>query len=72
MAATKQQASTGEKHGLMLRLPKRLHSALRHVSIDRGQSLNALIAEVLAAWWAKQPERDRYSRPVAPRRGDKK
>ena len=50
-------AARDEKQGLMLRLPKSLHTALRHVSIDRGVSLNTLLTEVLEAWWAKQPER---------------
>jgi predicted HicB family RNase H-like nuclease len=44
----------------MLRLPKNLHTALRHLSIDRGISLNALLTEVLEDWWAKQPERKKY------------
>lgn len=48
------------KQGLMLRLPKELHISLRHLSIDRGLSLNALITDVLAKWWAEQPERSRY------------
>lgn len=50
-----------EKQGLMLRLPKNLHTALRHVSIDRGTSLNTLITEVLEEWWSRQPERGRYT-----------
>jgi hypothetical protein len=45
----------------MLRLPKELHTALRHLSIDRGVSLNAVITEVLEQWWAKQPERGKYA-----------
>jgi predicted HicB family RNase H-like nuclease len=61
VAAKKDQAAADEKQGLMLRLPKSLHTALRHVSIDRGVSLNALITEVLEDWWSKQPERGRYS-----------
>ena len=60
MAAKKDQAAADEKQGLMLRLPKSLHTALRHVSIDRGVSLNTLITEVLEDWWAKQPERSTY------------
>lgn len=62
VAAKKQtkQTSDDEKHGLMLRLPKGLHNSLRHVAIDRGVSLNALIAEVLELWWSKQPERAKY------------
>jgi predicted HicB family RNase H-like nuclease len=58
--ATKKTEPADEKQGLMLRLPKSLHTALRHVSIDRGQSLNTLITDVLEQWWAKQPERTRY------------
>ncbi|MEP7247160.1 MAG: toxin-antitoxin system HicB family antitoxin [Gammaproteobacteria bacterium] len=61
MAAKKMEtAARDEKQGLMLRLPKSLHTALRHVSIDRGVSLNTLLTEVLEAWWAKQPERTKY------------
>lgn len=60
MAANKDQAALDEKRGLMLRLPKSLHTALRHLSIDRGVSLNALITEVLEDWWAKQPEHSTY------------
>jgi predicted HicB family RNase H-like nuclease len=59
--AAKKNETADAKQGLMLRLPKSLHTALRHVSIDRGQSLNTLIVEVLEAWWAKQPERKKYS-----------
>ena len=40
----------------MLRLPKQLHTALRHLSVDRGVSLNAVITEVLEQWWDKQPD----------------
>lgn len=58
--ASKKEAASDEKQGLMLRLPKSLHTALRHVSIDRSVSLNALITEVLEEWWAKQPERTKY------------
>ena len=60
MAAKKKDQPADEKQGLMLRLPKSLHTALRHVSIDRGQSLNALITEVLEGWWSKQPEFKKY------------
>lgn len=60
MASKKDQA-TDARQGLMLRLPVELHTALRHLSIDRKVSLNALITEVLEDWWAKQPERARYS-----------
>lgn len=42
-------------------LPKELHTALRHVSVDRGVSLSALLTEVLEQWWSKQPERSKYS-----------
>lgn len=58
--AAKKSETVDEKQGLMLRLPKSLHTALRHVSIDRGVSLNALLTDVLEEWWAKQPERSRY------------
>jgi predicted HicB family RNase H-like nuclease len=51
---------TEQKQGLMLRLPKHLHTALRHVSIDRATSLNTLITEVLEEWWSRQPERRKY------------
>jgi hypothetical protein len=51
-----------QPHGLMLRMPKSLHTALRHVSIDRGQSLNTLITEVLEQWWSTQPEHPTYSK----------
>jgi predicted HicB family RNase H-like nuclease len=60
VAGRKDQATSGEKQGVMLRLPKSLHTALRHASIDRGASLNALITEVLTDWWSQQPERVKY------------
>lgn len=60
VATKKTTEPEDEKHGLMLRLPKSLHTALRHVSIDRGTSLNTLITEVLEEWWKKQPERSKY------------
>ncbi|MEO7329054.1 MAG: toxin-antitoxin system HicB family antitoxin [Minicystis sp.] len=62
MATKKVQATADEKQGLMLRLPKSLHTALRHFSVDRRVSLNALITEVLEAWWSKQPEHATYVR----------
>lgn len=58
--ASKKEVASDEKQGLMLRLPKSLHTALRHVSIDRGVSLNALLTEVLEDWWSKQPEYRKY------------
>jgi len=58
--STRKKTETDDRQGLMLRLPKELHTALRHVSIDRGVSLNALITEVMEDWWARQPERTRY------------
>ncbi|MFO0737567.1 MAG: toxin-antitoxin system HicB family antitoxin [Labilithrix sp.] len=58
--ASKKEAASDEKQGLMLRLPKSLHTALRHVSIDRGVSLNALLTEVLEDWWVRQPEHKKY------------
>lgn len=65
MAARKQTVED-EKHGLMVRLPKTLHTSLRHVSIDRGQSLNTLITDVLQEWWAKQPEHRKYAESGSP------
>ena len=62
MAAKKVEPKDDERQGLMLRLPKELHTALRHLSIDRGVSLNAVITEVLEEWWAKQPEHATYSK----------
>jgi predicted HicB family RNase H-like nuclease len=67
VAAKKDRPKDDDRQGLMLRLPKELHTALRHLSIDRGVSLNAVITEVLEQWWAKQPERARYAN--APRQG---
>jgi predicted HicB family RNase H-like nuclease len=60
--AAKKTTEADDRQGLMLRLPKELHTALRHVSIDRGVSLNALLTEVLEEWWSKQPERRKYKR----------
>jgi predicted HicB family RNase H-like nuclease len=60
VASKKAAATEDEKQGLMVRLPKSLHTALRHVSIDRGVSLNAIITEVLEDWWSKQPEFKKY------------
>jgi predicted HicB family RNase H-like nuclease len=68
VAAKKSVASDDDRQGLMLRLPKNLHTALRHLSIDRGVSLNALITEVLEQWWGEQPERTRYARTGSARR----
>lgn len=61
MAGKKDPDATDEKQPLMLRLPKALHAGLRHVAIDRGVSLNALLTGVLEDWWSKQPERQRYT-----------
>jgi len=58
--ATRKKTETDDRQGLMLRLPKELHTALRHLSIDRGESLNALITKVLEDWWSRQPEHKRY------------
>ncbi len=60
MAAKKDRKTNDDRQGLMVRLPKELHTALRHLSIDRGVSLNAIITEVLEEWWSKQPERRKY------------
>lgn len=62
MAAKKAAVEKEPDQKFVLRLPESLHHALRHVSIDRKTSLNALIVEVLEAWWSKQPERGRYER----------
>lgn len=61
MAAKKAAVEKESEQKFVLRLPESLHYALRHVSIDRKTSLNALIVEVLEGWWAKQPERGRYA-----------
>jgi predicted HicB family RNase H-like nuclease len=63
VAARRKDETSDERQGLMLRLPKNLHSALRHLSIDRGISLNGIITEVLEDWWSKQPERAKYGAP---------
>lgn len=68
MAAKKTPAREPEQK-FVLRLPESLHHALRHVSIDRKTSLNALISEVLADWWSKQPERGRYAGSTSPKKG---
>jgi hypothetical protein len=60
VATRKDRPTDDERQGLMLRLPKELHTALRHLSIDRSVSLNAIITGVLEEWWTKQPERARY------------
>lgn len=60
MAAKKAAVEKEPEQKFVLRLPESLHHALRHVSIDRKTSLNALIVEVLEAWWSKQPERTKY------------
>lgn len=60
MAAKKAVVEKEPEQKFVLRLPESLHHALRHVSIDRKTSLNALIVEVLETWWAKQPERSKY------------
>jgi hypothetical protein len=60
VAAKKDRPTDDDRQGLMLRLPKELHTALRHLSIDRGGTLTDVITEVLEAWWLKQPERVRY------------
>jgi predicted HicB family RNase H-like nuclease len=60
MAAKKAAVEKESEQKFVLRLPESLHYALRHVSIDRKTSLNALIVEVLEEWWSKQPERNKY------------
>lgn len=60
MPAKRDDPGQDERQALMVRLPKELHRALRHLSIDRKVSLNAIITEVLEAWWAGQPERANY------------
>ena len=63
--AARKKTETDDRQGLMLRLPVELHTSLRHLSIDRKVSLNALITEVLEQWWSRQPERERYSQASA-------
>jgi len=60
MAAKKTPTKEPEQK-FVVRLPESLHHALRHVSIDRKTSLNAIIIEALEAWWAKQPEHRKYN-----------
>lgn len=60
MAAKKSANEKEPEQKFVLRLPESLHHALRHVSIDRKTSLNALIIEAVDAWWSKQPERSKY------------
>lgn len=52
----------GERSTALLRLPPDLHRLLRHVALDDGVSLNALIVEVLEAWWSEHPDRGAYER----------
>jgi hypothetical protein len=68
VAAKKPAVMEDDRQGLMLRLPKELHTALRHLSIDRKESLNALITAVLEEWWSKQPERGKYADPPRPKK----
>lgn len=67
MAAKKAAIEKEPEQKFVLRLPEKLHHALRHVSIDRKTSLNALIIEALETWWAKQPEVGKY--PAEEKRG---
>lgn len=54
-------AAASERSGLLLRLPRPLHTALKHVAIDRGTSVTALVLNALEEWWKEQPEaRRRY------------
>jgi predicted HicB family RNase H-like nuclease len=66
--AVKKTPTNQPEQKFVLRLPESLHHALRHVSIDRKTSLNALIVEVLEGWWAKQPERSKYAQVKVPSR----
>jgi hypothetical protein len=69
MATTKRKATIEEDtQKFVLRLPENLHRALRHVAIDRGTSLNALINDVVAEWWSHQPERAGSVKPRRARR----
>jgi len=60
MATKKSADDKDDEQKFVLRLPKGFHTALRHVAIDRGLSLNALITGVLEEWWTKQPESRKY------------
>ena len=67
--AARKDAGKAPEQKFVLRLTEDFHRALRHVAIDRGVSLNALITGVLEQWWAKQPERGRYEEPQTTKRG---
>jgi predicted HicB family RNase H-like nuclease len=51
--------SADERQGLMIRMPRDLHRALRHLSVDRGVPLNTLILQAIDEWWQRQPEHGR-------------
>lgn len=61
MMASKKEPAKEAEQKFVLRLPESLHRSLRHVAIDRGTSLNALISVVLDEWWARQPEHGSYA-----------
>lgn len=69
MGAKKQAVEKESEQKFVLRLPASLHHGLRHVSIDRRTSLNALIVGVLETWWAKQPEFGKYPSGAEEKRG---
>lgn len=47
-----------------LRIPRRLHAALRHYAVGQGKSLNKVIEHALKAWWDALPEKAAYEKLV--------
>jgi len=54
------EGKSPERVQLLLRIPRSLHRALRHVAIDRETSMNDLVVSTLEKWWGEQPERKTY------------
>ena len=49
-----------EVKGFLLRLPVDLYKWLKHVSVDRGGSINSLIVEALEEFRKRHPSAEAY------------
>jgi hypothetical protein len=54
----------GEHQAVSCRLPIPLFKALKHLAVDRAQSLNDVVIEALTEFWEHHPERRKYAHLV--------
>ena len=54
---------TPKAKGFLVRFPPELHRLLRLISVERDESLNDLVVQVMQEWVEEQPEAERFRAP---------